>query len=395
MSKIKTGLDNLIQSTGEQRKIKGNIAYLGNHASVNSELHNGLDILISIYGDNLLRAFGPQHGYYMIAQDNMVETPHEVHPLHGIPVYSLYSETRRPTEEMIDKIDTIVVDLQDVGTRVYTYIWSLFHIMEAVQARDTGVVVLDRPNPIGGTLIQGNLPEEDFFSFVCRSKIPMRHGMTIGEIARWFKMRHFPGIKLDIIKLLGYQRRMTWKDTGMAWINPSPNLPTPDSCQAYPGTVLFEGTNISEGRGTTRSLEIIGHPDIKAYQWKDDLDKFLKNNRIEGYFLRPVFFEPVFNKFSGRLCSGYQLHVTNPDKFNPWKLGQLVMSFLFNRIGPGEFWNTRPYEYEYQGLAIDWINGTDKLREFIEKQVLEEKIDEIENTGMLEFKELRQECLLY
>jgi uncharacterized protein YbbC (DUF1343 family) len=395
MTKVQTGLDRLTGSEDEREKLSGNIAYLGNQASVSSGLLSGLDIMVELFGSRLIRAFGPQHGFSMTAQDNMIESPHEVHPVHGIPVYSLYSETRSPTGEMLEGIDTLIVDLQDTGTRVYTYIWSLFHIMEAIRDRDILLVVLDRPNPSGGMLVQGNLPDKDFMSFVCRSEIPMRHGMTIGELAAWFRMNHFPDAQLEIIRLKGWERWMVWKDTGRAWINPSPNLPTPEGCLVYPGTVLFEGTNISEGRGTTRSLEIIGHPEIRAYQWKEDIDAFLEKNDITGYFLRPVFFEPFFNKFTGRLCGGYQVHVTDHNIFNPWKLGQLLMSFLYGRIDPADFWNTRPYEYEYQGHAIDWINGTDKFRMFIEDNILPERIVESETYGKEEFLELRKECLLY
>lgn len=395
MKKVLTGLDMIISSEEERQKITGNIAYLGNQASVSGELENGLDILISLYGEKLVKAFGPQHGFAISDQDNMIETPHEVHPIHGIPVYSLYSETRRPTEMMLEGVNTIVIDLQDVGTRVYTYIWSLFHILESVQDKDIRIVVLDRPNPVGGLLVQGNLPDEDFFSFVCRSKIPVRHGMTIGEMALWFKKMHFPGAQIELVKMNGWERAMYWKDTGLAWVNPSPNLPTPEGCIDYPGTVLFEGTNISEGRGTTRSLEIIGHPGIDPYLLKPELDLLLKSMGLDGYFLRPVFFEPAFNKFSGRSCGGFQIHPTRPEVFNPWKLGQMIISFLYNRLGPDNFWNDRPYEYEYTGLATDWINGTGRIRELIEDNLLKDNLTELEQTGMEEFLSERNECLLY
>ncbi len=395
MHKVLTGLDILAGEHTEQKKIQGNIAYLGHQASVDSRLQNGLDVIVSLFGNRVTGAFGPQHGFSTIAQDNMIETPHGIHPLHGIPIYSLYSETRIPTDNMLDQTDCLIVDLQDVGTRVYTYIWTLFYVMQYAHGKKIQILVLDRPNPIGGINVQGNLPESDYYSFVCRSKIPMRHGMTIGEIAGWFKKIHFPDVSLRVIPMKGWERWMHWKNTGLEWINPSPNLPTPGGCLIYPGTVLFEGTILSEGRGTTRSLEIFGHPDLEPYKWKPDLEFFLAKSGAKGQVLRPVFFEPVFHKFAGKHCGGYQIHVTDPKAFNPWKLGQLLMQFFYQRMGSEIFWSTNPYEYEFQGYAIDWINGTDKIRNWIEKGLPLKELDELANRGRDEFLALRQEQLLY
>jgi len=395
MQKTQTGLDILISSSDERSHIKGNIAYLGNQASVSNNLVNGLDVMVSLFGKRISKAFGPQHGFATIAQDNMIETPHDVHPIHGIPVYSLYSETRVPTEDMLSGVDSLVIDLQDVGTRVYTYIWTMFNIMEKVRGRDIKIIVLDRPNPVNGNTIQGNLPEEDFFSFVCMSKIPMRHSLTFGEMARWFQKNHFPDVDLHVVAMKGWERWMHWQDTGLHWLNPSPNLPTPEGCLVYPGSVLIEGTNLSEGRGTTRSLEMIGHPDIKPDAWKPELDNYLNSNGISGFVLRPVFFEPVFQKFKEEPCGGYQMHVIDQNTLNPWKLGQLLLSFLYERLDQDKFWNSKPYEYEFQGLAIDWINGTKRIRELIEQKCTGEQLNEIENIGMQEFSSLKKEIILY
>jgi uncharacterized protein YbbC (DUF1343 family) len=253
MQKILTGLDILIKSPEARADIKGTIAYLGHQASVSSNLENGLDIMFSLFGSRVIKAFGPQHGFSTMSQDNMIETPHEIHPIHGIPVFSLYSETRIPTKEMLADVDNFIVDLQDVGTRVYTYIWTLYHIMEAVNGTEINIIILDRPNPAGGKMVQGNFPDKLFYSFVCMSKIPMRHGLTIGEMALWFQKNHFPDVKLNVLAMKGWERWMLWQDTGLHWVNPSPNLPTPEGCLVYPGSVLFEGTNLSEGRGTTRA----------------------------------------------------------------------------------------------------------------------------------------------
>ena len=395
MQKILTGLDILSNSPEIRATIKGTIAYLGNQASVSRCLENGLDKMIALFGSRVIKAFGPQHGFATIAQDNMIETAHYNHPVHGIPVLSLYSETRIPTKEMLEGIDNLIIDLQDVGTRVYTYIWTLFNIMKSVRGTGIKITVLDRPNPAGGKLVQGNFPNEIFYSFVCMSGIPMRHGLTIGEVALWFQKNHFPDVKLNVVSMQGWERWMIWQNTGLHWVNPSPNLPTPEGCLVYPGSVLFEGTNLSEGRGTTRSLEMIGHPDIEAEKWKSDLDKFLKKNGSPGFVLRPIYFEPVFQKLKGTTCGGYQIHNTLPNTSNPWKLGQLLLSFLFERMDKESFWNNQAYEYKTHGLAIDWINGTDRIRKNIEQGCNGVDLDEIEKEGLHEFMVLRQEILLY
>jgi uncharacterized protein YbbC (DUF1343 family) len=361
-----TGLDSLLTSSEIQGLIHGKIGYVGHSASVSWRMENGLDELVGLFGRRVIKAFGPQHGFGSVVQDNMIETAHMMHPAWDIPVYSLYGETRKPTEEMLEGIDTLIIDLQDVGTRVYTYIWTVYLTMEACIGKDIRIVVLDRPNPIGGTLTEGNLPEPEWYSFVCLAPIPMRHGKTIGEMALLFKELNGWNLDLQVIPTSGWDRTMLWKDTGRLWVNPSPNLPTAEGCLVYPGTVMIEGTVLSEGRGTTRSLEQFGHPAIDPYAIRKMLLSYLDKNELKGMVLRPVYFQPTFHKFTGEVCGGYQIHVTNPNQFQPWKTMLYILKFLYHHTDIRPFWSTAPYEYQFEGLAIDWINGTDRVRGWIE-----------------------------
>ncbi len=361
-----TGLDILIRNRQHQVLVKGQIAYLGHAAAVSWRLESGLDELAGLFGNRVAKAFGPQHGFGSVVQDNMVETGHQLHPLHQIPVYSLYGETRKPTGEMLDSIDTLIVDLQDVGTRVYTYIWTLFLTMEACLGRDIRILVLDRPNPIGGILTEGNLPDPEWYSFVCMAPIPMRHGMTIGEMALFFEKVNRWDLDLHVIPMEGWNRGMLWRDTGRQWVNPSPNLPTPEGCLVYPGTVMLEGTVLSEGRGTTRSLEQFGHPDMEPYSLRPGLIKHLDENNLTGFTLRPVTFRPTCQKHAGKDCGGYQVHVTDPDTFRPWTTMLHILKFLYHHTNIRPFWSQEPYEYQYEGLAFDWIHGTAQVRHWVE-----------------------------
>ena len=363
---MNVGLDNLITSSKEQSKIFGRIGYLGHSASVSWRMENGLDELVGLFGKRVVKAFGPQHGFASVVQDNMIETGHMIHPAWGIPVYSLYGETRKPSEEMLEGIDTLIIDLQDVGTRVYTYIWTLYLTLEACLGKDIRIMILDRPNPIGGIVTEGDLPDPNWYSFVCMAPIPMRHGMTIGEMAGWFKELNHWDLDLQVIGMTGWERGMLWKDTGRLWVNPSPNLPTAEGCLVYPGTVMIEGTVLSEGRGTTRSLEQFGHPSIDPYVIRKELLKYLNDNHLDGMVLRPVYFQPTFHKFAGEVCGGYQIHVTDPTIFLPWKTMLYILKFLYHHTSIRPFWNMAPYEYQFEGLAFDWINGTDRIRKWIE-----------------------------
>jgi uncharacterized protein YbbC (DUF1343 family) len=264
----------------------------------------------------------------------MVESDHYVHPYFKIPVYSLYSETRVPSDKMLEGIDHLFVDLQDVGCRVYTYIYTLTLLLEKCANKNIEVIVLDRPNPINGVDIEGNILEHEFKSFVGLHPIPMRHGMTIGEVALmhqklWSKEK----TKLKVIKMHNWKREMFFEDTKLPWILPSPNLARSESACTFPATVLFEGTNLSEGRGTTQPLEIVGHPKIEPFSfYENHFSKVVKNSKLEGFAPRPITFLPTFQKHSNKVCGGIQIHIINKKIFKPWRVGQLVLRFYVNFI---------------------------------------------------------------
>jgi uncharacterized protein YbbC (DUF1343 family) len=395
MGTVTTGLQELIEVTDIQKKIKGNIAYLCHGASITKDFQIGIIALKKIFGERFIKIFGPQHGFVGDVQDNMVETNHYHHPYFNLPVYSLYSETRSPTEEMLAGVDTIIVDLQDVGVRVYTYISTLMLLMKECAKTGTHVFVLDRPNPIGGKLVEGVILEDAYKSFVGITNIPQRHGMTMGEVAVFMKKHEKIDCKLSIVPMKGWHREMMFSETGLPWVNPSPNLPTADGAYCFPGTVLFEGTNISEGRGTTRSLEIIGHPKIEPFSLLDKLNPVIKAWKLTGFVLRPIIFRPTFQKHQGISCGGFQIQVTHPKIFHAWKLGQLLMHELYIHLGEDFKWKSEPYEYVYDKLAIDVINGTEKLRHWVEKSGSSHDLFELEKEGQKAFLEFRKEILIY
>lgn len=394
-NKILSGLDKLINDPKTLLNLGNKVGYLGNEASVSSDLEPGYLALYQLIGKRLDKLFGPQHGFASLDQDNMIETAHQIHPVLGIPVFSLYSETRKPTKEMMEGLDTLIIDLQDVGTRVYTYIWTLYLIMEYCKGKDIRILILDRPNPIGGIKTEGNFPLKEWYSFVCMDQIPMRHSLTIGEMARFFNLEFDNQVNLEIIKMQGWKREMQWRDTGLAWVNPSPNLPTYSGSLVYPGTVLIEGTEFSEGRGTTRSLEIFGHPKLDPVKLYTQLNKKLLKAGLSGFVLRPTFFKPTFQKHQDVNCGGFQVHCTNYDEFEPWKLMQHSLRFLYHELKLDKFWSTLPYEYETEGLGIDYINGNPIIREWIESNGTPDDLREIEQQGLKEFEEKKNTILLY
>jgi uncharacterized protein YbbC (DUF1343 family) len=287
---------------------------------------------------------------------------------------------------MLEGIDTLIIDLQDVGTRVYTYVWTLYLAMEACLDKDIRILVLDRPNPIGGILQEGNLPDPEWYSFVCMAPLPMRHGMTIGEMACYFKNLNNWKLDLHTVEMAGWNRGMLWKDTGRFWINPSPNLPTPEGTLVYPGTVMLEGTVLSEGRGTTRSLEQFGHPGIDPYAIRPGLSDYLDQQEQSGFVIRPVWFQPTFQKHTGMFCGGFQIHVTDPAVFTPWSFMLYTLKYLYHHTDIRPFWNTAPYEYQDTGFAFDWINGTPLIREWIEnKNTSAEELRQSEKIDYLRF----------
>jgi uncharacterized protein YbbC (DUF1343 family) len=396
MSVVQTGLQRIISEKNLQDKFKGRIGYLCHSASVTQELEHGLLALHRVFGDRLIKIFGPQHGFVTDVQDNMVETKHYVHPFFKLPVYSLYSETRIPTDEMLEGLDHIFVDLQDVGTRIYTYIYTMTLLMEACQKKGIEVVILDRPNPINGLTLEGNILDMNYASFVGRHPLPVRHALTMGEVAKMHQ-KYWGGkdCQLSVIEMQGWQRSMSFEDTGLPWVIPSPNLPTIEAAYTFVGSVLYEGTNISEGRGTTRSLEIIGHPKIESFGFHEKLKPILAKAGLQGFTLRPLVFLPTFQKHANLPCGGYQIHVTDRKTFEPWRLCQYLLREMYRELGPDFKWKEPPYEYEFHKVPVDLINGTDKLRLWVENYGSEEEYQSIMRPQQQEFQEQRNSILLY
>ncbi|PIB37047.1 hypothetical protein BFP72_17370 [Reichenbachiella sp. 5M10] len=375
--------------------IQGNVAYLCHAASVDENYTHGIETIKDLFGSRLKKLFSPQHGIFADVQDNMVETDHFVHGYYQLPVYSLYSDTRKPTADMLAGIDHVIVDLQDVGTRVYTYIYTLIYMMEACGEQDIEVIVLDRPNPIGGAAVEGNVLDMNFRSFVGRYPIPMRHGLTMGEVAMMARQHWGVICDLRVIKMSGWERQMHYWHTGLPWVLPSPNLPNVETAFTFTATVIFEGTNVSEGRGTTKSLETIGHPAIQNYDLLPILEAAFAKSNLAGFVLRPLSFLPTFQKHAGKLCHGYQIHVTDYHAFQPWRVGQLINQVLYHQMG-GEFlWKQPPYEYEEQLLPIDILNGTDQVRKWIESKGEFDELVDLETQGMDTYQNMRKDILMY
>lgn len=390
MAMVSTGLEQLAASPPND--LKGQrLGLLCNAASVDRHFVHARRLLHARFGSQLKVIFSPQHGLFAEKQDNMVESGDRLDPLLKIPVRSLYSHTRIPTREMFDAIDTLIVDLQDVGTRVYTFIYTMSHCLEAARQYNKKIVVLDRPNPIGGVSIEGNCLSDKWRSFVGRYPLPMRHGMTIAELALMFNQEFGIGCDLEVIPMRGWQRQMIHDDTGLPWVAPSPNLPTPMAALVYPGQVIWEGTNVSEGRGTTQPFEMFGAPFISTYQVKDALTP----RALSGAFLRTVEFEPTAHKWQGQICHGFQIHVIDPVVFRPYFT---TLSLLQAILGcrPNQFqWKQPPYEYEYERMPIDLILGDQKIRKRLAAM---EPIDALETSWekpLMEFDAMRQRHLLY
>lgn len=394
--KVQTGLQRLLEDPALQKKFPGKIGYLCHAASVTKDIEHGLIALKRVFGDRLVKVFGPQHGFVTDVQDNMVESKHTIHPYFGLKVYSLYSETRIPTPEMLEGLDHVFVDLQDVGTRIYTYIYTMTYMMEACQKLGIQVVILDRPNPINAETMEGNVLDMKFDSFVGRHPLPVRHALTMGEVAKMHQ-KYWGGkdCNLEVIQMKGYQRSMSFEDTNLPWVLPSPNLATVEAAYTFVGTVLYEGTNISEGRGTTRSLEIVGHPKIEAFKFHDKLKLVLEKERLLGQVLRPLVFLPTFQKHQGMPCGGFQIHVTDRKTFEPWRLCQTLCREFYHELGADFVWKQPPYEYEYHRMPIDLINGTDKLRHWVEKNGNRDEYQAIMREGEDTYQKQRREILLY
>jgi uncharacterized protein YbbC (DUF1343 family) len=357
---VRTGNDIVTREAG-RRLGRKRVGLLANPASVDSKLVHIADSL-SAERIRLECIFGPQHGYRGETQANMIEWQGYLHPELGIPVYSLYGEKREPDAFMIHDLDTVLIDLPDVGARPYTYIWTAVLMMRACAAAGIQVTVCDRPNPIGGSAVEGPLLEGEYASFVGIHPLPMRHGLTIGEALGLMNETYGIGCELEVIRMRGWERSMYYEETGQPWIMPSPNMPSPDTALVYPGGVLLEGTNISEGRGTTRPFELVGAPWIEPRE----LARKLSSSGIEGALFRPVHFIPAWDKFEGRFCGGVQIHVTKRKTFRPVRCYTLVIAAAA-ALYPEHFaWSEPPYEYEYAHPPIDVISGGSSLRETID-----------------------------
>ena len=392
---VRSGLDRLMEESAWLDSLKGNVAYLCHAASVDRRLRHGIDLLHGRLGSRLKAVFSPQHGLYGEAQDDMIESDHAHHPEYGIPVYSLYSETRRPEPGMLEGIDLLVADLQEVGSRPYTYLSTLLLCMEACSEKDIEVLVLDRPNPVGLLSIEGNVLEADFSSFVGMLPIPMRHGCTIGELALFARHLCYPDCRLRVLPVGAYARWMHYGDTGLPWITPSPNMPSPLAALVFAGTVLIEGTNISEGRGTVLPFELIGHPALKAGRWLSDLNDETAAVGLAGFALRPQHFTPVFHKWAGRSCGGFQVHVTDRYTYRPWRTGQWLLREMYSELGSEFTWKEPPFEYEYERLPIDLLNGSAYPHRWVERYGALDDLAELEQEGMQEYLARREEVLLY
>ena len=363
---------------------------LAHQASVTRDLGHAAPLLAAVRGAKLVRLFAPEHGIWGAAQDH-AEIATTTDPVTGLPVSSLYGERRAPTPEMLDGLDALVVDLQDVGARYYTFVWSLALAMRACAKAGVRVIVLDRPNPLGGARVEGNVPDPAFASFVGLHPLPARHGLTLGELARHANARHGIGCDLTVVPMRGWRRAMLWEDTGLPWVAPSPNMPTPDTARVYPGGCLVEGTNLSEGRGTTRPFEWVGAPYLDRHRYARALNAL----GLPGVHYRAARFRPTFHKWAGRLCDGVQVHVTDRATFTPFVAG-LALLVVARRQAPGRFaWRRPPYEFERKRLPIDILCGTDAIRRALERGVALRALERSWRGDLARWRRARAPSLLY
>ena len=389
------GLDRINGDKTWVSKISGNVAYLCNSASVSTDYTHGIHLMKKIFGSRFKKIFSPQHGLFAQDQDNMIESNHFFHPYFQLPVHSLYSETRRPTKEMLEGIDHLIIDLQDIGTRVYTYLYTVALSMQACGEEGVEVVILDRPNPIGGDQVEGNVLDPSFSSFVGMFPIPMRHGLTMGEFAIMAKTYFQVVCKLTIVPLLNWKRNSYFDETGLPWVLPSPNLPSLETSMVYISTVLFEATNISEGRGTVKSLETIGYPEMEPFEWEQKLNMIFCDLELGGFVLRPLYFTPTFDKYAGKSCGGFQIHVTDRQLFRPWQVGQVLLREYKKLLADDFHWKAPPFEYESDKLPIDILNGSDQVRGWVDEYGSYDELLKLEKIGREDYLMKRQEVLLY
>ena len=358
---VTLGIDRLLST--ERHLLDGRkVGLLCNPASIDARFRHSADLLFEQPGVTLGAIFGPQHGFRADLQDNMIETPHASDARRRVPIFSLYSETREPSSDMFSGLDALVIDIQDVGTRVYTFVYTMANCLRAAVKHHLPVIVCDRPNPIDGVDVEGNILRDEYTSFVGQFPIPMRHGMTVGELASLFNQHFRIGADLYVVAMDGWKRAMYYDETALPWVIPSPNMPTLETAMVFPGAVLFEGTKLSEGRGTTRPFELVGAPWIDG----DHLAEAMNARRLPGVHFRPAFFEPTFQKHAGQTCGGCQIHVLDRETFRPVRTCVELIA-EFRRQDPGRFeWREPPYEYEHEKMPIDILYGSEALRLAVE-----------------------------
>lgn len=360
---VLSGLDRLVGSGFAELKGKS-VGVVCNQATVARDFGHILDHMLPYHGRTLeiVAAFGPQHGIWGHTQDNMIEWEGYVDPATGLKFYSLYGEHREPTPEMLEGIDTLVFDIQDVGSRYYTFMWTLYLCMKAAEEAGITVFVLDRPNPIGGVQVEGTVLDPHYASFVGLRPLPLRHGLTMGELAQLFQQNDFPNVQLHIHHMVNWKRDQTWAETGLPWIMPSPNMPTVDTALVYPGMCLLEGTKLSEGRGTTRPFEMFGAPYLDGRRLCAELNALT----LPGVTFRAISFQPTFQKFAGQICEGAFMHVTDRNTFKPVLSALAVLRQILLDHRDEFAWQDPPYEYEYEKLPIDILHGNHWMRDSLE-----------------------------
>lgn len=387
---ILTGLD--LFEKAWPRDLRGiRVGLVAHPASVNRRFAHAIDVFRASKKMKLTALFGPQHGILGQTQDNMIEWEGFRDPATGLPVFSLYGSVRKPAPAMLEQCDALVIDMQDVGSRYYTFIWTMDLCMQACREARKTVLVLDRPNPLGGRMTEGPVLDPAYASFVGLKPLPVRHGMTIGEIGSYLHQAYYPDLDFRVLSMKGWKRTMWFDTTRLPWALPSPNMPTPDTALVYPGMCLLEGTDISEGRGTTRPFEIFGAPFIDP----GTIVGVLKEFKLPGVVFRPLHFQPTFQKHANTLCGGAQIHVTDRDKFRPFKTGVAVLKAVHNTYPRDFAWKQPPYEYEEVNLPIDILAGSDRLRKDIESW---KDLDEMEAWWKKEttsFEKVRKKHLLY
>ncbi|WP_456386559.1 exo-beta-N-acetylmuramidase NamZ family protein [Desulfolithobacter sp.] len=367
------------------------LALLCNQASTDRNFVHSRELVSQAFPGQLSCLFSPQHGFYSEKQDNMIESEHIIDSLTGLPVYSLYGDKRKPDAEMFESFDVLLVDLIDVGTRVYTFIWTVIYCLQTAAETGTAVLILDRPNPVSGHLVEGNLLRPQWSSFVGLHPIPMRHGLTLGELALLLNREMDIGAEVEVVPMQGWQRTMFFHDTGFPWVYPSPNMPSPQTALVYPGQVIWEGSNISEGRGTTLPFELFGAPFFD----QDAIKSLLDPRHLAGCVLRPVVFEPTSGKWAGRPCRGFQIHVTDPHAFRTYRLSLALLGVVL-RLHPDEFsYKEPPYEYEFERMPMDLILGDQQVRLALESGADVLELEQAWQPDLDRFESLRRAVFLY